>query len=185
VGVAFDVDDFVANCCEAVRDSSPMLALRDVVQRAIADPDAIERSVGHLVDDTLGLLHRSDALTIQHGVFPPGFATGIHDHTVPAIIGTWAGAEDNRFFRPEDGRLIASGGKRCEPGEVLLLGADVVHEVRVPSGRWTAGFHVYLGDLRAIERHQWASLASPAARYVGEAFVRRWLPAIEEAGLRV
>lgn len=179
----FDLEDFVAACVEAAADAEPMTAAREVVARAVSDPTAIERSIGHLVDDTLGLLHRSDALTIQHGVFPPGFATGIHDHGVIAVVGTWAGHEDNELYAEQDGRLVLTEARRCEPGDVLVMDRGTIHNVMAPSSAWVAGLHVYLGDLRAQRRREWAEPSAAPHDYDGQAVVDRWLPEMRSAGL--
>ena len=90
----FDTDGFVASCLEASSRAHPVSAIREIVARAIDEPRALERRFPVPVDpDDDGILHRSATLLISCAIFPRGFATGIHDHSVPAIIGVWAGTE--------------------------------------------------------------------------------------------
>src|SRR5579862_7962499 len=88
----FDAEAFVASCLEASRTGDAVSALRLQVERAIADPAALANRFPVPVDpDDDGILHRSADLLITCAIFPRGFATGIHDHSVPAVIGLWAG----------------------------------------------------------------------------------------------
>jgi predicted metal-dependent enzyme (double-stranded beta helix superfamily) len=179
-----DVDAFVADCLAAAAEDEPVAALREVVQRAVADPAAVERSLGTSVSMRTVLLHRSPGLTVHHLVMPPGYATGIHDHRMPAVIGTWGGYEDNAFYRRRGGgALEPAGGTRSVPGDVLVLGDEAIHEVSAPSTRWTAGLHVYLGDLRAAVRSQWPQPPDREEPYDGEAVVRQWQEALAASGM--
>ena len=56
-----------------------------------------------------------------------------HYHRMWAAIGVYSGGEDNAFFRRAGRGLVQSGGKVDRPGDVCLLGADVVHGVTNPT----------------------------------------------------
>jgi predicted metal-dependent enzyme (double-stranded beta helix superfamily) len=101
----FDLDTFIADCLAAAPDQA---AVAEVVKRTVNDPAALEDTFTRRLDlSNLGILHYSEELTVQHVVFPPAFRTGIHDHLTWAVIGTWAGYEDNHLFARQ-------GNRRCQ-----------------------------------------------------------------------
>ena len=101
----FDVDAFVGECRAALRETQPTLAVRDVLDRALADAPSVTRTLGR---DEGGLepLHVSDDLTVLNVVWAPGMYLFPHDHRMWAVIGIYGGVEDNEFFRRgPDGRV--------------------------------------------------------------------------------
>src|SRR5208337_100503 len=58
---------------------------------------------------------------------------------------------DNIFWRrlpqAEAGRIEAAGARSLCPGEVTILGRDIIHSVTNPLGKLSAALHVYDGDL--------------------------------------
>jgi predicted metal-dependent enzyme (double-stranded beta helix superfamily) len=153
----FDVDELVVDCRGALAEGEPRLAVREVLDRAIADRSAVldalqPREAG------LRFLHHSPELTILDLVWAPGMRLFPHDHRMWAAIGIYTGREDNTFFRRDqsDRALLAeSGGKRIDEGDVLLLGDDTIHAVTNPLDRLTAAIHVYGGDFVNTARSQW------------------------------
>jgi predicted metal-dependent enzyme (double-stranded beta helix superfamily) len=75
-----------------------------------------------------------------------------------AVIGIYAGREDNIFWRrvPEaDGaRIEAAGAKSLGERDAEPLGRDVIHTVTNPLARLTGAIHVY-GDFYAVARSEW------------------------------
>lgn len=154
LGGVFDVDELVGACRGAVGEGQPALAVRDVLRRALERPAA----VGDVLRPALGgisLLHRSPDLTVLHAVWAPGMELFPHDHRMWAVIGIYAGQEDNAFYRREGHGLTSSGGKAIAEGDVLVLGDDVIHSVANPLDRLTAAIHVYGGDFVDQERSAW------------------------------
>ena len=175
----FDVQQFVAECLDAALDQA---AVADVVQRAVTDPDSIEATLTRKLRMTdLGILHYSDKLTIQHVVFPPDHRTGIHDHLTWAVIGTWAGYEDNHLYRREENGLSEIAVSRCEPGQVITLSADVIHEVHAPPRSASAALHVYNGPLFDQPRHAWSGQPPSAAPIDDAAYLDRYLADLKAA----
>jgi predicted metal-dependent enzyme (double-stranded beta helix superfamily) len=79
-----------------------------------------------------------------------------HDHRMWALIGIYAGAEDNEFYRRgPNGELVESGGRRLNVGEVCHLGSSAIHAVENPTDRLTGAVHVYGGDFVNHPRSQW------------------------------
>jgi predicted metal-dependent enzyme (double-stranded beta helix superfamily) len=149
----FDVDALVAACQDATDETEPLLAVRDVLARAVADQraiaDALPPERGELVP-----LHVSDRLTVLKIVWTPGMVLGPHDHRMWAAIGLYSGGEDNRFFRRTGTTLVDSGARELRPGDVCLLGDDTVHSVTNPTAECAGAIHVYGGDFFATPRSE-------------------------------
>jgi predicted metal-dependent enzyme (double-stranded beta helix superfamily) len=153
----FDVDELIADCRAALAEDEPRRAVREVVERAVAAPT----DVGDVLRPTEGgltLLYNADDLTVLHVVWAPGMELFPHDHRMWAVIGIYAGQEDNAFFRraaPGSPFLTESGGKELKLSDTILLGDDVIHSVSNPLDRLTAAIHVYGGDFVNQPRSQW------------------------------
>jgi predicted metal-dependent enzyme (double-stranded beta helix superfamily) len=153
----FDLDQFVIDCRSARDEPEPRLAVRDVVRRAVSTPT----EVGDVLrPETAGfsMLHHCDDLTILHVVWAPGMSIYPHDHRMWAVIGIYAGQEDNAFFRrpaPGARTLIEAGGKQLLERDVAVLGDDTIHGVTNPRLSQTAAIHVYGGDFVNQQRSQW------------------------------
>ena len=181
---AFDLDTFIASCVAASADIEPVAALREIVERAIRDPDGLDAAFPVPVDPSDdGVLFSSANLFVAQGLFPRGFATGIHDHTVAAIIGTWAGYEDNHLFRRTAIGIEPTEVRRVHAGEVLILDANAIHDVHAPSRTWSAALHVYLGDVTNLERSSWADVDASSSPFVGADMEARWMTAATATGL--
>ena len=180
----FDLDRFVGDCVEAADTDDPLGAVAEVVGRAVSDPRSVRyRFEVPLDPDDDGILHRSPGLFVTWAVFPRGFATGIHDHGVPAVIGGWAGEEANRLYRPTAAGLEACGSSRVTPGDVVTLDAETAHDVHVQGPSWSGALHVYLGDILTLDRHEWARPDDPATPFDPQDQERRWTAAAQATGL--
>ena len=155
----FDLDQFIAECRAAVAEDPSHKLVREVVERTVADPSSVLKGLGELRLGHVDTLYRGDDLTILNVVWPPLFTIMPHEHRMWAVIGVYAGREDNIFWRRvpgEAGGLIEAAGakslgERCaEP-----LGRDVIHSVTNPLGRLTGAIHVYGGDFYGIDRTEW------------------------------
>lgn len=153
----FDIDQFVVECREALVEGEPRRAVREVLERAVADPAPVADALAP-TEGGFTLLHHAPDLTVLHVVWAPGMRIFPHDHNMWAAIGIYAGQEDNEFFRragPERGTLTPSGGKQLAVGDVTLLGDDTIHAVTNPLTRLTGAIHVYGGDFVNEPRSQW------------------------------
>ena len=152
----FDVDQLVDDCTRCLAEDDPLLAVRDVLDRAVERPDPL---VERFSRDTAGLelLHNTPELTILHIVWAPGMRLFPHDHRMWAAIGVYHGREDNEFFRRgEQGLgLVPSNGTTIDTSEVALLGRETIHAVANPGSVPTAALHVYGGDFVRQPRSQW------------------------------
>jgi predicted metal-dependent enzyme (double-stranded beta helix superfamily) len=150
----FDIDEFIAACRDALAESEPRTAVRDVLRRTLAQPstvaDVLARPVGGLE-----FLHHAPDLTILNFVWAPRMALYPHDHRMWAAIGIYGGTEDNLLYRRTPDGIVRTGDKELQDGDVFLLGSDAVHAVRNPTDRFTGAIHVYGGDFINEPRSQW------------------------------
>jgi predicted metal-dependent enzyme (double-stranded beta helix superfamily) len=149
----FDVEQFADDCRSAM--SEGQLAVRDVVQRAVADPGAIERTLGEADGWRIEKLHHDVEMTVLHIIWPPGVDLFAHEHRMWSTVGVYGGREDNTMYRRVGDRVEVVGHKQGRAGDVLLLGVDGIHSVQNPTREWTAAIHVYGGDLVNAPRLQW------------------------------
>jgi predicted metal-dependent enzyme (double-stranded beta helix superfamily) len=155
----FSIDQLIADCLDAVGREGRRggVAVKEVVERAVSDPNAIEAAIGPASDAAVfSTWFNSDELTVLHVVWPPGVDLFAHDHRMWASIGLYGGREDNRFFRPlPEGDLEPRGVRTMQRGDTILLGDDTVHAVANPSKEWTGAIHVYGGDYFISGRRMW------------------------------
>lgn len=177
----FDLDGFIAQCRAAVAEGEPRLAVRDVLDRALTAPTEI----GDVLRPTEGgitVLHRAEDLTVLHVVWAPGMQLLPHDHRMWAVIGIYAGQEDNTFFRraaPGAKTLVESGGKQLAERDVVVLGDDTIHAVANPLSRLTGAIHVYGGDFVEQPRSQWGPGPREEQPYEFEFFLAQFAEANE------
>lgn len=144
----FHKDRFIEACAAAVGEGQK--AIREVVLEAVADPAGVIAELGE--PDKAGVypLHKSDNLTVINFVWAPYMTLLPHNHNMFAVIGLYGGREDNMFWRrlardrvPE---LEAAGAQSMGPGQVAVMGPDIVHSVANPIAKLTSAIHVYGGD---------------------------------------
>jgi predicted metal-dependent enzyme (double-stranded beta helix superfamily) len=150
----FDVDDLLAGLQAATAEPEPRLAVRDVLDRAVADGGDIEAALPASRAE-LTALHHSPDLTVLKVVWAPGMSIQPHDHRMWAAIAIYGGQEDNAFYRRDGQRAVPTGGKVLRRGDVALLGDDVIHSVVNPLTTLTGAIHVYGGDFFARDRSDW------------------------------
>jgi predicted metal-dependent enzyme (double-stranded beta helix superfamily) len=153
----FDVDELIKECERAVQENDSRRAIREVLDRTVADHSAVAGALEH---DRAGLnlLHRSDTLTILNVVWAPGMVLQPHEHRMWAAIGIYVGQEDNAFFRRDGITITRSGGKDLHETDVLMLGDEAIHSVTNPRRSHTGAIHVYGGDFVSTPRSEWDPL---------------------------
>src|SRR4029450_8842764 len=85
-------------------------------------------------------LHHAPDLTILNVVWAPHMTLMPHDHRMWAVIGMYAGREDNISWRRAGDRaerIEAAGPRALSTGEVTSLGPDIIHSVTNPIPRLT------------------------------------------------
>ena len=149
----FDVDAFVENLVRANSETNPRLAVRDVLDRALADA-TFEAAFGN-PSAGLNVLYNTDEFTVLNVVWPPKMTLYPHDHRMWAAIGIYGGSEENVFYRRSGPTIERSGGKSLIQRDVLLLGDDAIHSVHNPIRSHTGAIHVYGGNFIRAPRSQW------------------------------
>jgi predicted metal-dependent enzyme (double-stranded beta helix superfamily) len=151
----FDIELFIAECETALADPQPMLAIKEILDRAVAEPDAVSSAMS--AEAGVAVLHRSAYLTVASVVIPAGLPQSLpHDHRMWALVGIYGGQEDNQFFRRADGGLAESGGRSLRVSDTVLMGDDTIHAICNPLDHSAlAALHVYGGDLVGAERSMW------------------------------
>lgn len=150
----FDTDALVGACREALTESDPRRAVREVLVRTLEDPTSVAEAIGKQAAG-LNLLYNAPDLTILNVVWAPEMAIFPHDHRMWAVIGIYGGAEDNTLYKRTQAGIKASGHRELRDGDVFALGPDAIHAVRNPMRRFTGAIHVYGGDFVNEPRSQW------------------------------
>ncbi|HSF19429.1 MAG TPA: hypothetical protein VLK65_28155 [Vicinamibacteria bacterium] len=150
----FDVDRFVADCRDSLKENDPR-ALKEVVERAVSDPQSILRTLGEPKRAGLQTIHHASDLTVLHLIWGPCMTLFPHDHRMVAVIGLYGGREDNLFYRRTENGLARQGGKELHGGDTVILGESVIHSVTNPLDELTGALHVYRGDFFGTPRSEW------------------------------
>jgi predicted metal-dependent enzyme (double-stranded beta helix superfamily) len=157
--MSFNLDQFINSCKSAVEADKPQKAISELVQDAVNDYKGVIDAIGEPKHAMVEKIYVADNLTIIHVVWAPKMMLMPHNHNTWAIIGVYAGREDNIFWRriPDDknGRIEAAGAKSIATGEVARLGKNIVHSVTNPTSSFTGAIHVYGGNFFEIERSEW------------------------------
>jgi predicted metal-dependent enzyme (double-stranded beta helix superfamily) len=151
----FDIDEFVASCQVAVKESEPRLAVKELLERAVSDPVAVAEALP-VGGAELTALYADDELTVLKVIWSPGLRINPHNHLMWAAIGLYAGQEDNSFYRRAENSIVESGGKQLRTSDAALLGDDTIHSIVNPLSVPTAAIHVYGGNLTSrTGRSEW------------------------------
>jgi len=184
----FNLEAFIEDCRCLVGEPHAARGVLDRMREALADPDALARAVPSLPPGGTfdAPLFRSPELTVLNVMLRPGALSGPHDHRMWAVIGIYAGAECNTFYRRDDERLVETNRRTVHAGEAVLLGEDVIHAIENSGETPTFGLHVYGGDLLGTERRMWDPKTGRETAYDIPQFVdwSRELAEARKAGAR-
>lgn len=154
-----DLNRFVDDCRKAVGADPTHRTCHEVVKRAFSDPAAMMAAVGEPTESGIVPVYKSKDLTIVNVVWKPHMTVMPHNHAMWAVIGIYAGREDNIFWRrikdDPEGRIEAAGAAALCKGDVMPLGKDIVHTVTNPIMKLSGAIHVYGGDFFEVERSEW------------------------------
>lgn len=145
-----DLDQFIFDCKDALRQDPSQSSVREVVARAVAAPAAALKALGEPQKAEIQTLYRADNLTILNVIWAPWMTLLPHNHQMWAVIGIYTGREDNIFWRRvQDGKTTkveAAGARALAAKDAVPLGHDIIHSVTNPIPRFTGAIHVYGGD---------------------------------------
>jgi len=151
----FDKDRFIEECIAAVSDGQQ--AVREIVAAAVTDSSGIMAELGEPQHAGIEPLYRSSELTILNFAWAPCMSLMPHNHQMFAVIGIYAGREDNVFWRRTESSIEAAGAKSLGSGDVATLGRNIIHSVLNPIEKMTCALHIYGGDFFEPEepRSEW------------------------------
>lgn len=154
----FELHQFITDLRSALPDRS-RLALKEVVTRAVRDPVALLACIGQPETPGLQVLYHAPDLTVLNAIWAADQITLPHDHRMAAVIGMYAGREDNMFWKRVEHsmgfEITAVGGLALGAGDAVILGPEVIHSVVNPLGRLSGAIHVYDGDFLSVHRSMW------------------------------
>jgi predicted metal-dependent enzyme (double-stranded beta helix superfamily) len=168
----FDKDQLVADCQAALQEKDARLAVRDIVARAVSTPAEVFRALGEPREAGILTIHRSPDLTVLSIAWGPQMRFRPHDHRMWAVIGIYAGREDNVFFQRSAAGLTRHGTRELHVGDVAPLGEAAIHAVNNPLDQLTVALHVYGGDFFAAPRSEWDPRTFAEKPYDVEATMR-------------
>ena len=155
----FDKDRLIADCRAALEGDRASRNVREVVARAVSEPDQVIKALGEPRAGGIQPIHQSPELTIINVLWPANMVIMPHDHTMWAVIGVYGGREDNMLWRrrPDaaDGKIEAAGAIALSTKDAQVFGPDVIHSVVNPIERVTGAIHVYGGDFFGASRSEW------------------------------
>lgn len=136
MATAFEIEQFIADCRTALDADPSHKLVREVVARAVADPEAVLQGLGEPKRAEVQKLYHSDRLTILNVIWAPKIMVMPHDHRMWAVIGVYSGREDNIFWRRlpgHGGKLEAAGAKALSTGDAEPLGHNIIHSLTTRS----------------------------------------------------
>lgn len=150
----FSTEQLIADCQNALNETSPDLAIREIVKRAVSKPAEVVHALGEPKRAEIISLYRSDTLTVLNVIWAPGMSIYPHDHRMWAVIGLYGGREDNHFYRREPTGIAKASARQLDTGDTALLGAPTIHSVTNPLDQFTGAIHIYGGDFFAVARSE-------------------------------
>jgi predicted metal-dependent enzyme (double-stranded beta helix superfamily) len=169
-----DLERFIADCRAAHAADRSHKAVREVVARAVSEPNAVLQWLGAPKRGEVQKLFHSPELTILNVVWAPYMTIYPHNHRMWAVIGVYTGREDNIFWRKKDRKVEAAGAQALSERDAVPLGADIIHSVTNPIPRLTGAIHAYGGDFFAIERSEWDPETLVEGRYDAQKTMRHF-----------
>jgi predicted metal-dependent enzyme (double-stranded beta helix superfamily) len=151
----FSKDRFIQDCRTAVAEGQG--AIREIVEEAVSNGTGVMAELGEPGHAGITPLYRAHDLTILQFTWAPYMALMPHNHQMFAVIGIYAGREDNIFWRRKETSIEAASARSLGSGDVVALGQDAIHSVTNPIGKMSAAIHVYGGDFFAPDqpRSEW------------------------------
>ena len=152
----FERDRFIEDCITANNEQDGQASVREVLARAVSEHSTVLSNLGPPHEAKFDVLHRSPTLTILAANWAPNMNLLAHDHRMWALVGIYTGREDNIFWRRTgDGAVEPRSASVLFAGDIASLPPDVIHSVANPLPRFTAGLHIYGGDMFSTARSQW------------------------------
>jgi predicted metal-dependent enzyme (double-stranded beta helix superfamily) len=151
----FDIGRFVERCFQALDTDSPVEVISDLLTETVGKPDNLIEGLPDAMGQEL-VLFRDPRLTIIQVTIAPGLQYPPHNHGMEAAIGLYSGLERNLWYGTAGSdSILVRGASELRAKDSIKMNGAVIHAVANPSGKYSAGLHVYLGDLIADDRTLW------------------------------
>jgi predicted metal-dependent enzyme (double-stranded beta helix superfamily) len=95
----FDKECFIEECRAPLREQDAQEAMLELVARVMSEPEKIVQALGEPNRAGVNTLYKQDDLTVLNLCWGPGMEVKPHDHRMWAVIGIYAGREQNYFYR--------------------------------------------------------------------------------------
>lgn len=155
----FDPETFADECRAAFAEDDGRTRLLRLMRDRFANPDDVRAGLGDPREGGIFPILVSDELTIVNIVWKPGMTIVPHNHETWAIIGIYAGQEDNVWWKriddDPDGHIEPAGERTLMPGDVMPMGEDAIHSVTNPLTTPTGAIHIYGGNFFDMPRSEW------------------------------
>ncbi len=152
---AFDIARFVETCFAALEADKPVEAIKDLLVVTVDKPDTLIEGLPDPLGQEL-VLFRDPRLTIIQVTIAPGLRYPPHNHGMEVAIGLYSGLEQNLWFGGSASDSISVRRvSELRAKDSIKMNGGVIHAVANPAGQYSAGLHVYLGDLIAHDRTLW------------------------------
>ena len=152
-------ENFLSDCASIATEPDAHKGISNLVSQAVSEPNSLYNAIGTPSSAKIEKLSGAKNLTILNVVWAPRMTLLPHNHNMWAVIGVYCGREDNIFWRrisgDDQGKIEAVGAKSIGPGEVQVLGKDIIHSVTNPTANFTGAIHVYGGDFFEKDRSEW------------------------------
>ncbi len=155
----FQLNPFIDDCISTVGQGDVCQKVVELLSHALETPSDVMLALGEPRQGGVEKLYVADNLTILNVVWAPKMTLLPHNHNMWAIIGVYCGRENNIFWKriqgDSSGKITTANAKTLGPGDVTLLGPEVIHSVTNPSDNFTGAIHIYGGDFFAQNRSEW------------------------------
>lgn len=151
----FQIERFIDQCKAAVKESDALGAVNELVAQAVSEPAQVLRALGEPERSGVKAVYKADDLTILNVCWGPRMEFHPHDHRMWAVIGIYAGREQNTFYRRSKAGVTRHGTKALDAKSAIALGPTIIHAVANPLDQITGAIHVYGGDFFATPRSEW------------------------------
>ena len=153
------LERLIDDCRSALMSDAAARSIHEIVAVAVSAHADLVAALGTPTTPGLHTLYQAHDLTVLNVVWAPGMMLMPHDHRMWAVIGIYAGREDNIFWQRVpgvgQGRIEATHAHTLSEREAMILAEDVIHSVTNPIPRLTGALHVYGGDFFAAARSEW------------------------------
>lgn len=161
----FNKDAFIEQCKEFALHEDGYKRIKILLADALKHPNSIMAELGKPTEAGFDILYAADNLSIINFIWAPGMELHAHNHNLWAVIGIYAGAEENTFYVRHDDSIVQQNSKEITAGNVVMLGREVIHSVKNSTKNFTGGIHIYGGDFINIKRSQWNHSSAKESAY--------------------